>query len=166
MPYRLRSCFWRVFVKSRSACSDDMKCCRNVALSIGAAMIPSSQQLIVERATLDLTNTGKIIHFAFAGTPHGSVEKLIHALDDGKVYDLPLPGLNTWGMCAEPQNLSYDAETGKLTYEAEIPQDLEWWRYFTLRRAGTYQYTYRPVERAGSVALVSLSATDTDPRQN
>ncbi|MBR4546344.1 MAG: S-layer homology domain-containing protein [Oscillibacter sp.] len=110
---------------------------------------------------------GKIIHFVFAGTPHGSVEKLIHALDDGKVYDLPLPGLNTWGMCAEPQNLSYDAETGKLTYEAEIPQDLEWWRYFTLRRAGTYQYTYRPAERAGSVALVSLSATyDANPPQS
>ena len=46
-----------VFVKSKVvlsgfcwfACSDDMKCCRNVPLSIGAAMISSGQQLILER---------------------------------------------------------------------------------------------------------------------
>ena len=32
-----------------SACSDDMRCCRNVAISIGVAMISGSQQLILER---------------------------------------------------------------------------------------------------------------------
>ena len=74
--------------------------------------------------------------------------------------------LNAWGLCAEPQELSYDAETDKLTYQAEIPQDLGWWPSATLRLAGIYRYTYRPAERAGSVALVSLSATDADPRQN
>ena len=108
--------------------------------------------------------SGKIIHFVLGGGPHGTIQKLVHACDDGKLYSLPLPGLNAWGLYAEPQNLSYDPETDKLTYEAEIPQDLEWWRYFTLRRAGTYQYAYLPAERAGSVALVSLSATDEAPQ--
>ena len=109
---------------------------------------------------------GKIIYLVLSGGPHGTIQKLIHACDDGKVYDLPLPIVNSRGGSAAPQNLSYDAESGKLTYEAEIPNDLEWRYQITLRRAGTYQYTYRPAERAGSVALVSLSATDADPRRN
>lgn len=110
---------------------------------------------------------GKIIYLVLGGGPHGTIRKLIHACDDGKVYDLPLPMLNAWGLCAEPQSLSYDAETGKLTYQAEIPQDLGWWPSATLRLAGMYQYTYRPAERAGSVALVSLSAShDADPQQS
>ena len=109
---------------------------------------------------------GKIIHLVLGGGPHGTIRKLIHACDDGKVYDLPLPMLNAWGLCAEPQELSYDAETDKLTYQAEIPQDLGWWPSATLRLAGIYRYTYRPAERAGSVALVPLSATDTDPHRS
>ena len=109
---------------------------------------------------------GKIIHLVLGGGPHGTIRKLIHACDDGKVYNLLLPMLNAWGLCAEPQELSYDAEKDKLTYQGEIPQDLEWWPSATLRLAGIYQYAYRPAERAGSVALVSLSATDTDLRQS
>ena len=109
---------------------------------------------------------GKIIHLVLGGGPHGTIRKLIHACDDGKVYNLPLPMLNAWGLCAEPKEFSYNAETGKLTYQAEIPQDLGWWPSATLRLAGIYQYTYRPAERAGSVALVSLSATDANLRQS
>ena len=109
---------------------------------------------------------GKIIHFVLGGGPHGTIQKLIHACDDGKVYDLPLPTLNSWGLCPEPKNFAYDAETGKLTYETEIPQDLEWRYFVTLRLAGTYRYTYRPAERAGSVALVSLSGTYENPQRS
>ena len=68
-------------------------------------------------------------------------------------------------MRPEPKEFSYNAETGKLTYQAEIPQDLGWWPSATLRLAGIYQYTYRPAERAGSVALLLL-CYDADPQQS
>ena len=103
---------------------------------------------------------GKIIYLVLGGGPHGTIRKLIHACDDGKVYNLPLPDLNAWGMSPEPQEFSYDAETGKLTYQAEIPQDLGWWPSATLRLAGIYQYAYRPAERAGMISIANQKTND------
>ena len=83
---------------------------------------------------------GKIIHFAWE-TPHGSVEMLVHAGEDGTLAVLPLPQLGFWGTHAAPRNLAYDAASGAVTYEAEIAEDLEWFHQF-LRRAGTYRFAY------------------------
>ena len=84
---------------------------------------------------------GTLVNYRWDGIPHGPVNRVWAVYQDGTVISLPLPRLNM-ARYAQAVNLNYNAQTGIISYQADIPDDLTGNFAITqFRRAGTYRYT-------------------------
>ena len=83
---------------------------------------------------------GTLVNYRWGGIPNGPVNRVWAVYQDGTVLSMPLPRLNM-ARYAQAVNLNYNAQTGIISYQADIPDDLTGNFGITqFRRAGTYRY--------------------------